>query len=261
MLDDLITTLFPTAIPLWQAFILVGVSFLTSFMSASVGIGGGQAMLGILASTIPVNVLISVHALVQVGSNASRSFFQRAHIQWKLVRQFAIGAVLGAIIGATFFFTLPENLILIILGIFILWMTWGPKITMKGTDKWGMPLLGAVSSFISTIIGSGAGLINSVLRRYNLKRQELIGTQAACVLTQHILKIIVFVSLGVALREWIGMILLMIATGFIGSYAGTKFLDLIPEIWFDRILKIVLTIVGLNLLVTALFFSDHALLD
>jgi uncharacterized membrane protein YfcA len=251
MFDQIIQSLFPTAIPLWQALGLVGLSFFTSFMSASVGIGGGQALLGVMASIVPVNVLISVHALVQVGSNASRSYFQRAHIQWNLVRKFALGAIVGAALGAFFFVSLPEKFILAFLGTFILWMTWGPQISVPGVKNWGIPMLGAVASFLSSIIGSGAGMINSVLRHYNLKRQELIGTQAACVLTQHLLKIIMFVALGVALKEWIGIIILMIATGFIGTYAGTKFLDAIPELWFDRILKVVLTLVGIHLLITA----------
>ncbi len=248
MLDPVIEILFPTAIPLWQALGLIGLSFFSSFMSASVGIGGGTALLGVMASTLPVNTVIAVHALVQTGSNAGRAYAQRAHIHWRIVRLYALGGVIGAVLGGLFFASLPEHLILLLLGAFVLWMVWGPKLPIPNVDKYGLPLLGAIGVFLSSVLGSTAAMMNAVLRRMGLPRKELIGTQAACVLTQHILKIIVFVSLGVALREWIGMVVLMILIGFAGTYFGTKMLDRISEEWFDIILKVILTAAGLNLL-------------
>jgi uncharacterized membrane protein YfcA len=61
-------------------------------------------------------------------------------------------------------------------------------------------------------------------------------------------KISVFLALGVALREWIGMIVLMIVTGFAGMYVGTYVLDRIPEHLFQVILKTILTVSALSLL-------------
>lgn len=248
MLDPLIDFLFPTAIPVWQALGLIVLSFFSSFMSASVGIGGGTTLLGVLAATIPVNVLIAVHALVQTGSNAGRAYAQRAHIHWRIVRLYALGGVFGAIAGAIFFTSLPDHIITLILGIFILWMVWGPKLPIPNVEHWGLPLLGAIGVFLSSVLGSTAAMMNAVLRRMGLPRRELIGTQAACVLTQHILKIIVFTALGVALKEWLGMIALMIVTGFAGTYFGSKMLDRISERVFDIILKTILTASGLHLL-------------
>jgi uncharacterized membrane protein YfcA len=248
MPDTLIDFLFPSALPPWQVLSLMGLSFFTSFMSASVGIGGGTALLGIMAATIPVNVLIAVHALVQVGSNAGRAWVQRAHIHWPIALQYAAGGIVGAIAGGLFFVALPERVLLLILGIFILWMVWGPKIRIPHIERWGIPLLGVIGVFLSSVIGTTAAMINAVLRRKGLPRRELIGTQAACVLSQHILKTIVFVSLGIALQEWIGMIIVMIITGFVGTWLGSKLLNVVPEHVFDIILKVVLTAAGLHLL-------------
>lgn len=248
MLDSLIDILFPTAIAPWQVVGLIALSFFTSFMSASVGLGGGAAMLGVLAATVPVNVLIAVHALVQVGSNFGRAYAQRVHIHWRIVRSYALGGVFGALGGALFFVSLPEPVIFLILGLFILWTVWGPKLPIPHVEHWGLPLLGAIGVFLSSVLGSTAAMMNAVLRRMGLPRKELIGTQAACVLSQHILKIIMFVALGIALKEWLGMILLMIVTGFIGTFFGSRLLDRIPERWFDIIMKAILTAVGIQLL-------------
>jgi len=256
LFDQIQQFLFPHAIPLWQALGLVALSFFTSFMSASVGIGGGTALLGVLASVVPVNTLIAVHAFIQMGSNTGRTIAQRAHVQWKIVRQYAAGGIVGALAGGLFFVSLPESTLLIIIGVFILWMVWGPKITIPHIEKFGFPLLGMTTAFLSTMLGTAAALTNATLRRVGLKRQELIGTQAACVLTQHFLKVIVFVWLGVAIQEWLGLIILMILVGFVGTWAGTRLLNAIPEHLFDVVLKVVLTLVAANLIRQGIFFTS-----
>ena len=64
------------------ALLLIAVSFMTSAFTAAFGIGGGVAMLGALAGTVPPSVIIAVHGLVQVGSNVGRTYVQRAHALW-----------------------------------------------------------------------------------------------------------------------------------------------------------------------------------
>jgi len=250
LFKDIFQFLFPEAIPLWQALGLIILSFFTSFMSASIGIGGGKAMLGVMAGVIPVNVLIAVHAFVQVGSNAGRAWVQRANIRWPVVRRYIMGAIVGVGLGALFFVSLPEHILFLILGLYILWTVWVPerKDTRFDVTKIGIPVIGFVTAFMSTMLGTTAALVNATLRKLGLNRYEMIGTQAACVLVQHILKVIVFVALGVAIADWLGMIILMILVGFVGTWAGTKLLNVMSETWFDRILKAVLSLVALDLL-------------
>lgn len=247
-MEAFITYFFPVSIPLWQALGLVAFSFFTSLLAASVGIGGGVAMMGVMAAIIPVNVLIAVHGLVQLGSNTGRAVLQRAHVDWAVVRKFTAGGIAGALLGGLFFVNLPERVLMLILGAFILYMVWGPKIKVPHAEKWGMPAAGAFAVFCAMFVGAMGPFLNAVLQRHGFSRQKLIGTQAACLVFQHALKVAVFIFLGVALREWLGMILLMIATGFAGTYVGTHVLERIPERLFQTILKIVLTIVGADLL-------------
>ena len=77
------------------AAILIAVSFFTSALTAAFGIGGGVAMLGALAGTVPPAVIIAVHGVVQVGSNLGRAIIQRASCWgqasvWRLVHGFSL---------------------------------------------------------------------------------------------------------------------------------------------------------------------------
>ena len=65
-------TWLPAEIGPWLASLLMGISFLTSLITAAFGIGGGVVMIAVLASILPPAALIPVHAVVQVGSNAGR---------------------------------------------------------------------------------------------------------------------------------------------------------------------------------------------
>ena len=52
---------------------LVLLSFLTSALTAAVGIGGGLIFLAALASFLPPLVVLPVHGMVQFGSNGGRA--------------------------------------------------------------------------------------------------------------------------------------------------------------------------------------------
>ena len=52
---------------------LVLLSFMTSALTASVGLGGGLVLLVALASFLPPLVVLPVHGVVQLGSNFGRA--------------------------------------------------------------------------------------------------------------------------------------------------------------------------------------------
>ena len=56
---------------------------------------GGVLLLAIMAGIVPAAALIPVHGLVQLGSNGNRALMTRRHIDWPLLRRFALGALAG----------------------------------------------------------------------------------------------------------------------------------------------------------------------
>lgn len=244
---------FPESIPMWAIFSLITFSFVTSATAATIGLGGGVAMMGAMSSVMPVNVLIAVHGLVQLGSNTGRAILRWKYIDWRLLAKFSAGAVIGSLAGGIFFVNMPEKILMVGLGAFILWMTWGPKVKLPFISSWGTPVLGVISAFMSMFLGASGPFVNAFLYRMGFGRLELIATQAACLFVTHLLKIIIFVSLGVTLGPWIGLIILMIGAGFAGTLLGTYVLDKLPEQVFKVVLKIVLTAAALNLLYGGLF--------
>lgn len=238
----------PAGIAPGIALLLIGVSFLTSALTAAFGIGGGVAMLGALAGTAPPAVVIAVHGLVQVGSNIGRTVVQRAHALWPLVGRFTLGSLVGVGLGVSFVVALPERLLLGLLGVFLLAMTWLPKPRIPGLASTGLLVGGAISTFITMFVGATGPFVQALLLPMKLEKRQLIATHAACTTIQHLLKVFAFGALGVSFADWLPLIAAMIVSGFIGTLAGTRLLESLPERWFLATIKAALTLVALDLL-------------
>jgi uncharacterized membrane protein YfcA len=230
------------------ALILVVFSFFTSALTAAFGIGGGIAMLGALASTVPPTVIIAVHGVVQVGSNLGRAVIQKDHANWPLFWRFMLGAVIGVALGAALFTSLPDKALLAMLGIFILIMVWVPKPKIPGLEKTGIVIGGGISSVLTMFVGATGPFIQAILINLGLDRKQQVATQALMMTAQHALKVVAFGFIGIALVPWLPLIAAMIVSGFIGTVMGTKLLEKMPERLFQVLLKVLLTVVALDLL-------------
>lgn len=233
--------------------LLIGVSFFTSALTAAFGIGGGVAMLGALAGTIPTATVIAVHAVVQLGSNLGRVVIQRNHILWRATAIFTLGSCLGAAAGGLVFVALPERALLALLGCFILLLTWVPKPRIPGLETAGMAVGGFVATFITIFVGSTGSFVQALFLQMKLEKRALVASHAACMVVQHGLKMLVFGILGFSFSDWLPLLAAMIAAGFLGTWLGTQLLERLPQDVFDRILKVVLTLVSLDLLRRAIW--------
>ena len=238
----------PNGVPLALALLLIAISFLTSAFTAAFGIGGGTAMLGALAGAVPPGVIIAVHGLVQLGSNVGRTYVQRAHALWPLVARFAAGSLVGVVLGALFVVAVPERLLLALLGLFILAMAWVPKPRIPGLASTGLIVGGGLSTFITMFVGATGPFVQALLLPLKLEKRQLIATHAACTTLQHLLKVLAFGLLGFSFADWLPLVAAMILSGFVGTVAGTRLLEKLPERWFQITIKVALTVVGLDLL-------------
>ena len=224
-------------------------SFFTSALTAPLGIGCGLAMLALMGIFIPVASLIPVHGAVQLGSNSGRAWHQRANIRMDIALPFVIGSVFGAVAGAFVVVQLPDAVLKIVLGGFILLITW---VTIPGIGRINRAGLALVSSGVAVLgmmVGATGPMVVPILAQFlGDDRKALVATSAVTMLVQHALKIIVFGLLGFAFWPWLPMVALMIASGFLGTIYGTRLLDRLDEKTFKTWFRIGITVLALDLL-------------
>lgn len=225
--------------------VLLTSSFLGSFMTVALGIGGGAFLLAIMATFLPPVALIPVHGVIQVGSNLFRAVVMLGHMHWPPLAAFALGSVAGAVAGGALVVSLPPGLVLIGVGLFVIWSVllrppaWLAKIPLVN---------GAISSFLTMFFGATGVFVANFVKALELPRQAHVATHAVLMTVQHALKIVVFGLLGFAYGPWIGFIIAMIAAGFLGTLAGRSVLNRMSDRGFKRALDIVLVLIALRLI-------------
>ena len=246
---DSVAALLPDGVGIAAACVLIVASFFTSALTAAFGVGGGMVMLLLMGMLMPVATLIPVHGAVQLGSNSGRAWHQRAHVRWAVVAPFAIGSVFGAIAGFFVVVQLPDALLKLVLGCFVIAIVW---ITIPKADRIGPATLAfasAVLAVISMFVGASGALLSALFAQiFAGDRRALVATHGAAMIAQHGLKIVVFALAGFAFAAWMPLILAMIASGFLGTVYGTTLLDRIPEESFRKWFRIGVTLLALDML-------------
>ena len=231
---------------------LIILSVFTSAISAAIGIGGGTMMLAVMAQILPVKALIPVHGMVQLGSNMGRAAVLVNHVNLKYLLWFFLGCAVGALIGGNIVVALPDHIPRIVLAVFILYSAWGPKFISTSKSLATITIGGALSSVLTMFVGATGPFVIALLKALDLQRQALVANNAACMVIQHLLKVIVFGTLGFAFGPYLSLIVLMIASGFIGTIIGKKILLQVDEKKSQLVLNIILTILALRLLISSL---------
>lgn len=230
------------------AGVMVFCSFLTSALTAAMGLGGGTALLAVMGLGMPVSSLMPVHGMVQLGSNLSRTLIQRAYVVWPLVLWFLLGSAVGIALGAPVAAIIPDSAARIALGAFILWSVWHKRGEAKPLNRPLFIIGGGISSIGTMIVGATGPMVAGLISPQGLKKQPLIATHATCMVLQHGLKILAFGLMGFAWASWLPMLAAMIASGALGTWLGTRLLDNLPEKLFRLAFRLTMLLLSVQLL-------------
>lgn len=240
------------------AMTVIAVSFVSSFITAAFGIGGGAVMLAVLATLLPAPAIIPVHGLVQLGSNVGRAAILLKHLHLGVVGPFLIGALIGVALGGTFVVQLDPGVLQIGVGLFILWsILFTPPAFMRRSSA----VAGGFSSFLTMFFGGTGPFVASYVRTLQLDKLSHVATHSTLMTIQHLLKTIAFGLLGFAFSKWAGLIALLIAFGFAGTVVGRHVLTHIDEKKFKVALTTILTLLALRLIYAGtvdIFSTDTA---
>lgn len=206
-------------------------------------------MLALMGLFVPVAALIPVHGAVQLGSNTGRAWHQRANVRIDIALPFMAGSLVGAIAGAFVVVQMPDALLKLVLGAFILLITW---VTIPGLDRIGRSGLAVASAFtaiLSMMVGATGPIVSPILAQFMAgDRKALVATHAAVMVLQHGLKILVFGFAGFVFWQWIWLVAAMICSGFLGTIYGSRWLDRLDEALFRKWFRVGITLLALDLL-------------
>jgi uncharacterized membrane protein YfcA len=234
--------------------ILTITAFATSVLSAVVGMAGGMTLLGVMLLFLDPLAAIPLHAVVQLVSNGSRTFYQREHVDWRIARSFVLPLLPAGALGLLLARRLPPDTTRIAIAGLVLVATWRPHWLALGAKRTSpSPArrffgLGSVIGFLNVNVGATGVLMAPFFLGLGLTRQALIGSQAVCQMAGHLAKILLFGAAGFAYREHAVLLVSLCASSLAGARVGTWLLDRVSEDQFTWLYKAVLTLLAAQLL-------------
>lgn len=225
---------------------LILCSFATSFITVTFGIGGGAALLAVMASLVPPAALIPVHGVIQAGSNVGRAAVMLRHTFWPVIPAFLAGSLIGAIAGGSLAVSIPPAVVQIGVGLFIIWSILSKP--PRFLRRWPL-VVGTFSSFLTMFFGATGPFVATFVKSLRLDRHRHVATHAVMMSLQHAVKTVTFGLLGFVYGPWLGFLAAMIGAGFLGTLVGKRLLNRMGDVQFKRALDIMLILIALNLVI------------
>jgi uncharacterized membrane protein YfcA len=232
-------------------FGLTVASFATAFIGVFTGTAGGLVLLAIMAVVMPPTSVIPVHTVVQLGSGITRTMIMWRYVMRSTLPPFVVGAMLGAAVGAKAFVALPVSYLQGILGLFILVVTWLPRLGRLGTEHGRFAALGFVATFAGIFVSATGTIVAPFVAAAAPDRRNHAATLGALMTFVHIAKMIAFGVIGFTMSNYPVLTAAMIAAGAAGNWIGEEALDRISEARFRLMLQLILTALGLQLVWSA----------
>ena len=245
-----------------ESIVLIIAAFVTSSISAVLGMGGGIILLGIMAILMPEGyMVIALHGVIQLVSNTTRTHIFRKHIKTKLIKEFSVGALLGLLIASLiillliFFFNVSSaneiktDFLKPLVGVFIFWYLFFKKDKEVKQNR-TFYFVGGISGITTVFIGATGPLIAPFFLNKGFNKESIIANKAACQMITHLGKIPLFIYFfNVNYIEQYNILLPLIFAVFIGTNVGKKILHFIPDKVFKKLFRLALLLIAIKLIV------------
>ena len=231
-------------------FIVPAIVFAGAYLSTVAGMGGGLLILASCSQIMPIGIVIPLNGVFVFAGQVTRTIQFHRDIAWNVTLPFIPGSIVGAVLGTVIYFSLSETAIALILGSVMLWFSWVPSnpVSRQIAEKIPVPYfwVGIIHTFLSTVSGAG-GLLQSLMVNSPLKKESIVATIAGTLLAMSAFKTVGYFLAGFDYLTWLPVILLSWITGVAGTAVGKHSLNRLPDIFFRRLIKTMVTIFALRL--------------
>ena len=232
---------------------LVPIVFVTSCLTAVIGMGGGVLLLTLMPGLVPVPAILPLHALTQLASNVSRAGFGWRPIDFGIVPAFMVGALIGGWLGSEIYQVLEVRWLPAFIGVFILVFTWLPLPLVRGGGQLALGALGFVQTGLGMLAGATGPLGAAVLLQRNTERDWLVVNTALYMTLNHGLRVFAYVAIGFSFAPWWPLVTAMVIAGVLGSWVGTRLRALVPQRDFHKWFRLLVSVLAVRMIVLAVF--------
>lgn len=229
-----------------MTLVLLFSTFITSFISGVIGMGGGMILMGLFSALLPISKAMIFHGVTQLGSNGFRALLLWRHIQFKILKPYIFGTALGFMLFSLLVINTSKELVFILLGgvpllIFII-----PKsINLDISKNHNAILCGFVITGIQLLAGASGPILDIFYLNSGLNRFQIMATKAITQTIGHLSKILYFVIILKIHDSFEPILIILFPLTMIGAFLGKKVLKRMDDAQFLLYSKYLIGIIGL----------------
>ncbi len=212
------------------------------WISAICGGGASLILIPILNLLLPGSVVPFSLTIGTFTSSASRIAVFRKHIRWQIFLWFVPFSIPAVLLGAWLIkFVNPDYLQLIVAFLLILNL---PELFRSKKDieknkevylKFLLIIIGFCAGFVSGITGAIGLLFNRFYLKYGLSKEEIVATRAANEIFLHLIKLTIYITIGLYSKTALWLGLTIAAATVISSYTVKYILPYLSETTFRKV--------------------------
>lgn len=240
-----------------QDIIFLIASFGSVIIGTVAGFGSSTVLLPIALFLVDFKTAIILVAILHISGNISKVAIFKKGLDWRILAIFGIPSILLALLGAVLIDIIPQDIMKLILGIFLIVFSvttfFKPDMKIPSTKK-NLVAGGSLSGFLAGLIGTGGALRASFLTGLKLDKFTYIATAASIALVTDATRIPVYVSQGFLLEQYYWYIPILIGIAVSGSYIGKRIVNKINNEIFRKIIAIAIILASIKFVTDGITF-------
>lgn len=230
------------------------IALFSSAVAAIAGFGTATVLTPFTALFVELEQAIVLVAIFHFLSNASRLTLMGRHVHWRTALLYGVPSLLAAAAGALLLTALSGTRPLrIAFGLFLV----AYAVSSLAGRSWRMPTTdralatgGALSGFVSGLIGLGGAIRGAFLIATPLGKEAYVGTSAAIAVAVDVARLSVYIPWGALRRELYWLVPPMVVCAFLGAWMGRRGLMKLPEETVRRVVMVLILIVAIKFLLS-----------
>ncbi len=216
------------------------------------GFGSSTIFLPLALLFVDFKTAIILVATFHLFGNLSRIIFFRQGFEKRIILQFGVPSVLLSLLGAFLIVVLPQPVLKLILGIFLIVTSVSflakPGLKFPANTRTFIAG-GSITGFITALVGTGGALRAILLQGFNVEKVKYIATAAIIALATDVTRIPVYISQGFLTEQYYLHLPMLFAIAITGSFIGRKILKRIEQKKFRKMVLVAIILASITFII------------
>jgi uncharacterized protein len=230
-------------------------ALIAEIIGTMAGFGSSTIFLPLALMFVDFKTAIVLVAIFHLFGNMSRIIFFRQGFDKRIILQFGVPSVLLSLLGAFLIGVLPQPVLKLILGIFLITtsISFLIKPALRLPTNTGIFIGGgSATGFITALVGTGGALRATLLQAFNIEKVKYIATSATIALATDATRIPIYISQGFLTEQYFLYLPILFAIAVAGSFIGRKIVRRIDQEKFQKMVLVAIILVSINFIIDGL---------